>query len=274
MRFRARTVAIALGLITIIVLLSGERRIPTGPDGEKRAENRAGSTSAQREIRVATFNIHGCKGADGIRDVERVAQHFDGIDIAGIQEVHGAAWSNPNDQAAHLARLCGIADEDFVFAPAETQWFGVKRFGNGLVSRLRVLAWQRIPLPRHDKSCRNMLLADIGIPNGKIAVLVTHVTRSNQQERAIQLEAVLDLFTSLEPPAILLADLNTAPDDPQMARFLAQTDATDAIKEGGVAGNDRVDWILVRGLQCFDSQRIDNDASDHPLFAVKLAIPE
>lgn len=259
-----------LSLLLIVVLGLGERRMPTGPDGGEvdRYENDA---RLPAEFQVATFNIHGCKGRDGQRDAARVAECLDGFQIVGLNEVHGSAWSDPRDQASHLADLCGLPEESHVFAPAETQWFGIKRFGNGLITRGRLLGWQRIPLPRrYDRSCRNILLARINGPSGEITVLITHVARSDQRERKIQLEAVLKLFGSLEPPVILLADLNTPPGDPQMDRFLTESGAVDAIREGGVDGNDRVDWILIRGLKCLGSQRLDNGASDHPRFTARL----
>lgn len=272
MRFRRGMLAVGLVGLLAVVLVLAERRMPTGPDGGGGA--RKGFEPVAMEIQVATFNIHGCKGTDGRRDAGRIAGLLGDCDIVGLNEVHGAVWSKPQDQAAHLANLCGVSPRTSIFAPAETQWFGAKRFGNGLLTRHPLRGWQRIPLPRrYDHSCRNMLLAEIDIPQGPIAVLVTHIARSNDRERQIQLDTVLELFTSLEPPAILLADLNTPPGDTRMNRFLAETDAADVITDGGVAGRDRVDWILVRGLECLRSGRIDTDASDHPLFTAVLAIP-
>jgi endonuclease/exonuclease/phosphatase family metal-dependent hydrolase len=248
--------------------------MPAGPGGGGRGRRDCLDDVLPVEFQVATFNIHGCKGRDGRRDAGRVAKCLEGLDIAGLNEVRGSVCSEPRDQVAQLADLCGAPGENCIFAPAETQWFGTRQFGNGLIARSRLLAWQRIPLPRqYDRSCRNMLLAYIEGPSGMVTVLITHVARSNEREREIQLEAVLNLFASLEPPAILLADLNTAPGDPRMDRFLAESGAVDAIKEGGVAGNDRIDWILIRGLGCLGSERVDNDASDHPLFVARLSCP-
>lgn len=271
MRFRARIVLVGLILFGISVLLLGERRIPTGPDGGWALDPPPRETSPPTELQVATFNIHGCKGTDGLRDVGRIADQLGDIDLVGLNEVHGDLWSAPQDQVAHLANLWDEAESNWVFAPAETQWFGMKRFGNGLLTRRPILGWQRIPLPRRDDhSCRNMLVAHIDGALGMVSVLVTHVTRSNDHDREIQLETVLNLFAALDPPAILLADLNTAPGDARMDRFLAESDAIDAIKAGGVLGSDRVDWILVRGLECLGASRVDTEASDHPLFRVRL----
>jgi endonuclease/exonuclease/phosphatase (EEP) superfamily protein YafD len=119
-----------------------------------------------------------------------------------------------------------------------------------------------------------MLLAEVGWSPGRVAVLVTHIPRSNELEREIQLETVLDLFASLAPPAILLADLNTPPGTPRMEQFLAQSDAVDGLAAGGLKDTNRVDWILVRGLECVEARRVDNDASDHPLFTVRLRRPD
>ena len=266
--------AISIGLIALLaaILLLGDRRMPTGPDGGGAGQHAA--HDRPDTIHVATFNIHGCKGTDGIRDPVRIAELIEGLDLVGVNEVHGAVWDEPRNQAAHLAELAHFPPEDCLFAPAETRWFGAKRFGNGLLTRQPLLSWQRIPLPRrYDHSCRNMLVARIAAPQETVQVLVSHITRSSDREREIQLNAVLDLFASLAVPAILLADLNTPPGDPRMNRFLAETDAVDAIAAGGVSGSERVDWILVRGLQCLDARRIDTVASDHPLFVAELTVP-
>ncbi len=275
MRFRRPYLLVGLSVLVIAVVLLGDRRVPTGPDGRGGRQPISDGRTRGDELQVATFNIHGCKGLDGLRDVGRIAEHLGDFDIAGLNEVHGSVWTDPPDQVSHLADLCGVSASDRVFAPAETRWFGAKRFGNGLLTRRTLLAWQRIPLPRrYDHSCRNMLLAEVEWRDKKLAVLVTHITRSNQREREIQLESVLELFTTLDPPAILLADLNTPPGDSRMDQFLAESDAFDAIRAGGVAGSDRVDWILVRGLKCLNSNRVDTNASDHPLFTARLAAPE
>ncbi len=274
MRFRGRTLLVGLGLLVMALLLLGERRRPTGPDGWGARQSGSESEALPTEFQAATFNIHGCKGLDRRRDVGRVAGCLEEFDVVGLNEVHGSLWTDPQDQVAHLADLCGLPNTNRIFAPAETQWFGAKRFGNGLLTRRPLRSWQRIPLPRrYDHSCRNMLLAQVEWAHGTIAILVTHVTRSDQREREIQLEAALELFATLDPPAILLADLNTSPSDSRMERFLAESGAVDAIEEGGVRGSDRVDWILIRGLRCLDSKRIDTNASDHPLFAVRLTKP-
>ena len=271
MRFRRLMALVAL-LLLAAILLAGDRRIPTGPGGW--GEGKYSVTSGATVFHVATFNIHGCKGTDGIRNIDRIAELVRKLDIVGLNEVHGTAWSEPRDQATHVARLCGLTSAQCIFAPAETQWFGVKRFGNGLLTRQPLLNWQRIPLPRrYDRSCRNVLVAEIAGPHARISVLVTHLARGSSQEREIQLDTVLDVFSRLAPPAILLADLNTPPGDPRMSRFLAESDAIDAIAEGGALDGNRVDWILVRGLDCVRSERVESDASDHPMFTAVLSVP-
>ncbi|MHB8901229.1 MAG: endonuclease/exonuclease/phosphatase family protein [Thermoguttaceae bacterium] len=267
MRIGRRAGAWGLGLLFVALVVSGERRTPTGAcSGEG-----IGKGELAVSFQVATFNIHGCKGTDGRLDPARVARCLEGVDIIGLNEVHGSSWSEPSDQASHLDELRGVPGTSCLFAAAETRWFGTRSFGNGLIAGGRLLNWQRIPLSRrYDHSCRNMLVARLEAACGVVTVLVSHVARSDDRERQAQLETVLNTFGSLQPPAILLADLNTAPGDRQIERFLAESDAKDAIMDGGVAGTDRVDWILVRGLKCIDARRVKNDASDHPLYLARL----
>ena len=181
-------------------------------------------------------------GTDGRRDARRAAEPRTGPDRWPCES--RLVWGDP-DQADQLARLGGF--QHHLFAPAETRWFGISRFGNGLLSSLPVASWQRIPLPRrHGRSCRNMLLVELDFGSESVAVLVAHVTRSNDSERRIQLDSVLDLFASLDPPAILLADLNTAPGDPRIQRF-RRIRLVDAITRVRIA-EQIADWILARGL--------------------------
>jgi endonuclease/exonuclease/phosphatase family metal-dependent hydrolase len=269
MRFRRPITFGVVPLLVALTLLAGGRRMPTGPDGGYLEPTGGGDPPVN--LHVGVFNIHGCKGTDGRRDARRVAECLDRLQIVGLNEVRGLVWGDPRDQAEQLARLGGF--QHHLFAPAETRLFGIRRFGNGLLSQIPVVAWQRIPLPRrHGRSCRNMLLVELRFGPENVAVLVAHVTRSNDAERKLQLESVLDLFASLEPPAILLADLNTPPGDPRIQRFLAESGSVDAITSGGAdRAEHRVDWILVRGLECLSASRVESGVSDHPLFTARLA---
>jgi len=303
---RRRSIAIvAVSAAVGIACWLGSRRIPTGPDAGTAASGAAASGSARpgRErmgteaspgavsaakrlvsseplpilsetrpvLRIGTFNIHSCKGKDGRRDVARVAQCLADLDAAALQEVRAWRWNDPPDQAEAIGRRLGRA---WLFAPAETQWFGAEAFGNGLVTSRRVTAWQRIPLvEKGDWSYRNCLLAGLEFHGRTVRLLVTHLARHSDEERRLQLRSVIDLFLSLEEPAVLLGDLNSGPDEPLLGELLATPGVVDAAGPFlPPEARQRVDWIFARGFRAVAGGARDSGASDHPLLWAELEL--
>ena len=245
----------------------GSQRVPAGGDFGT-AFQRSDSTrvsdpsAAKRRFRLGTFNIHGGVGADDRFDLQRTAANLHTLDFAGLNEVHGASLLDPDDQAELLGRAI---DRSWLFAPTEQRWFHYG-FGNGAVSSLPVTSWQRIPLPRrHARSFRNLLLVTLDCQGTRVNVVVTHLDRE-PRERPEQLRAVSELFLSLAEPAVLMGDMNTPADDPDLKRLLAVPGVVDAVGQAlGDKTPPHIDWILLRGLKCLDSGLTRDGASDHPL---------
>ena len=163
---------------------------PVGPaegtelEGEpaRRGRERPGpQQGAAPRLRIGTFNIHGGTGADGRRDLDRVAECLRGLDFVALNEVHGPRlWENL-DQAGQLGRRLGLA---WLFAPDTRTWYHLD-FGNGLLGAVPVDFWQRIALAEHsDRGYRNAVL--VGLRHGRrtIRVLLTHVTRHDDARGA------------------------------------------------------------------------------------------
>jgi endonuclease/exonuclease/phosphatase family metal-dependent hydrolase len=222
-------------------------------------------------IRVATFNVRGGKGRDGRRDLDRVADCLGGLDVVGLCEVHGSGVFAPENQAQLLAQRL---DRAWLFAPASRRWYH-SEFGNALLSDLPVRFWQRIPLEGWTKSGhRNVVLVTLECRDRPVHILIAHVTQRDSEERAHQLRAVTGLFLALEEPAVLLGDLNSPPSDPQIRQLTETPGVSDPVAQFiDPPQNDRVDWILVRGLRCRAAGVVDQDASDHPLFWAELELP-
>lgn len=76
------------------------------------ASTPAGPQAVDRPLRVATYNIHHAQGADGVLDLERIAQVLSdsGADVIGLQEVdrHWGERSENLDQAAWLGERLGM----------------------------------------------------------------------------------------------------------------------------------------------------------------------
>ena len=217
-----------------------------------------------RPIRIGLLNMHGGKGAGNRADLDRTAAALGGLDVIGLNEVHGPKAGRP-DQAARLGRKLGLP---WLFAPTERR-FGRMSFGNGLLSRLPAVAWQRIPVLGTKKQ-RSFLLARLDWGGTGLNVLVTHVDR--RRDRVEQLRTLLALFRCLAEPVVLMGDMNTPDDDPRIQALLAEPGVT-AVPGVGQAGRQRVDWMVVRGLRATAGEMIDTDCSDHPLVRAELALP-
>jgi endonuclease/exonuclease/phosphatase family metal-dependent hydrolase len=210
---------------------------------------------------VATYNIHGGKGLDGKRDVGRSAQIIAGADVAALQEVRTANCFGARCQAAVIARA---NNKGWLFAPTQTRWFRDFR-GNALITAFPVKEWHREPLVNvAGHRYRNLTTARLQIGRRDLWVLFTHLhTRTG---RDMQLRAVLERFAQYET-AILLGDLNTTRADPQLVAVL-QHGAVDAVREvmGDHDRNDRVDWIITKGMAIDTGGMHDVGVSDHPYF--------
>ncbi len=239
-----------------------------GPAGGVAIEGVPSQATVRRTLRVGTFNIHGCKGEDGRRDPGRVAECLKDLDLVALQEVHGPWPWETLDQAHELSTRLGLA---WLFAPNTRTWY-CRDTGNGLLCARPPDFWQRIPLAGHGgRGFRNAVLLGLSQGDRTVRVLLTHISRNNELERTEQLRTVISLYLSLSEPAILLGDLNTKADDPQIHRLLAMPGVTDAVgKILGKRDSPRIDWIIARGMRCLDAGVRDNGASDHPALWAEL----
>jgi len=261
--------AILLVLAAGLLVWHASLHRPTGPaEGVAIHGHAAESPTVGRTLRIGTFNIHGCKGRDGHRDPDRVAECLADLDFVALNEVHGPRLWHDTDQAEQLGRRLGVG---WLFAPVARVWYH-RTAGNGLLSRLPVTFWQRIPLPRKlDHSYRNAVLVGLEHQGRTVHVLLTHISRRHDAEREAQLRAVIGLYLSLAEPAILLGDLNSDAEDRQIRRLLNTPGVEDPV--GRILGDKaprRIDWIVTRGFRPLDAGLIDNGSSDHPLVWAQL----
>lgn len=268
------------GAFLLLLLLVGgliyhaSLHAPTGPAEGVALEGKiAPADPWQKTIRIGTFNIHAGKGPDGRRDLGRAADSIaaDRLDFVALNEVRGAGPWQQQDQAGRLGRSLEMA---WLFAPADRVWYH-RESGNAVLSSLPVGFWQRIPLSRkYDHSRRNAVL--IGLPHqgGTIHVLLTHITRRDDRDRQSQLRAVIAMYLAMAEPSILVGDLNSDADDPQIRQLLDTAGVTDPVGQFlGPETPRRIDWIFARGLRCREAGIRDDGASDHPLIWAELELP-
>ncbi len=264
-------VVLALLAISAGIAWHASERVPTGPAaGTAISGTTIPASSSIRTIRIGTWNIHGGTGVDDRRDFGRIAACLRELDIAGLNEVHGAWLWQRTDQAELLGRQLQLG---WLFAPAVRQWYHYD-FGNALLTRLPVSGWQRVPLAESDGDPRNLLVANIDWGGRTLHVLVTHATRRKTPQRYAQIEAAFAMFMAQTEPAILLGDLNTELSDPRLRQLWATPGVIDPVAASGGAENRRIDWIFLRGLKTVRAGMVDQGGSDHPMVWAEVALPQ
>ena len=277
MKIKVWTTRLFVVLLLGGVIYHASLHAPTGPDEGVEIQGEVTRTPPDRQtLRIATFNIHAAKGADGRRDVDRVAECLGGLDFVALNEVRGPQTLQKQGQAQQLGERLGLA---WLFAPAVRVWYHLES-GNGLLSALPIAFWQRIPLSRKvDRSHRNAVLVGLPYQGRTVHVLLTHINRRHDTERRAQLRAVIALYLSLDQPSILMGDMNSTADDPLIRGLLETPGVDDPV--GGTLDPEtlekeapgRIDWIFTRGFRCVNAGITDKGASDHPMIWAELELP-
>lgn len=266
-RWRLLLVAIAA-----LIIYDGQKRAPTGPAyGSALVGTPTIAVDDDRPLRIGTYNIHHGKGDDRVRDLQRTAACLEGLHFVGLNEVRGPIWPGEVNQAETLGRTLGLA---WLFAPTERRWW-YQDFGNGVLTGLQVDHWQRIPLVmEHGKSYRNAVLLRARWRERTVQIVVTHLDRRSDEDRAAQLRAVSELFLALAEPAIMMGDLNSGPDDPGIVRLRNTPGVADPVAIAmGDEAPPRIDWIFTRGFEVRDAGIVKTIASDHPYVWAELDLP-
>jgi len=156
-------------------------------------------------LRVATYNVHKCRGLDGLVRPGRVAQVLREIDadIVALQEV----ISDPQSDHARM-----VADElGFHFHLGENRKHGSHPYGNLLLSRFPMHSACNYDISTRGRESRGCLRADIQLGESVLHVFNVHMGTAFL-ERRIQarrlLEAGILMSRELTGPRLLLGDFN------------------------------------------------------------------
>lgn len=157
-------------------------------------------------MRVVSYNVHGCVGADGRFDAARTVRVIGQLqsDVLGLQEVDSRAGQHA-DAFAALARGSGL---HAVAGPNIQAARG--QYGNMLLSRWPPVAVRRLDLSVGRREPRGLLDVDLDTPEGRLRVLVTHLGLFPRERQAqiARLRAVLGRHQA--PRTVVLGDLNVA----------------------------------------------------------------
>ncbi|HEX6112939.1 MAG TPA: endonuclease/exonuclease/phosphatase family protein [Geminicoccaceae bacterium] len=160
-----------------------------------------------RTLRVASYNVHGCRGLDGRRDVARIVRILREIDadVVGLQEVESRHGRSDIDQAEEFAAALGMTCiEGPLLHHVQRGWYG-----NALLTRLEVMAVRRVLFDSHGGEARGAIVCDLRSDDGTCwRVMTTHLDLHSRHRRR-QFETLLDeLVPTTRPPTVLMGDFN------------------------------------------------------------------
>lgn len=218
-------------------------------------------------MRVATFNVHHCEGRDGVCDVGRVADvvRATGAEVVALQELDmGMERTGFTNQPGEIAAGAGLTVE---FHPVLQRGDG--RYGNALAARQR-LDSKKVSLP---SVAREEPRAAVVGRYGGIMFVGAHLSRS-RRARAEQIRALAALAERLEPPVVVMGDLNelAAGLQPLLdAGFTAFRHPVWRRLWMWLRPSRAIDHILAGpGLRIERQETIMTVASDHPVLVAEI----
>lgn len=157
-------------------------------------------------MRIASYNIHKCKGTDGRVDPGRIVRVLAEIkpELAALQEVdHRFGRRIGLLDPQELKREAGLillAQSD---APDGHGWHG-----NALLVSQEPRSYRRIRMQLPGVEPRGAIIAELDFGSGPFRVIAAHFGLL-RRSRVSQANALLTMFTRLAPmPTVLLGDLN------------------------------------------------------------------
>ena len=117
------------------------------------------------KFRIATYNIHKCKGMDLRTNPRRIAEVLADIDadIIALQEVVSIEHASPEKNQARF-----IADElEYEFSLGENRLHNGGGYGNVILSRLPIIEHRNYDISVEGREARGCLHADINLGDAK-----------------------------------------------------------------------------------------------------------
>src|SRR3954471_1256566 len=184
------------------------------------------SESSGQRLRVATYNVHGCRGTDRRRSETRIAEVIAAldVDVVGLQELDlNRRRSGGVDQGLVIATELGW---HWLFHPALVR--ADELYGNAVLSRYPLRLQQAKELPSVTTALcpetRGAIWAEIETPAGAVQLINAHLGLG-RRERWMQSQLLAGPEwlgrVSADEPMILMGDLNSLPKSPPF-RLLAQ----------------------------------------------------
>jgi endonuclease/exonuclease/phosphatase family metal-dependent hydrolase len=149
-------------------------------------------------LRIASYNVHGCRGTDGRKDAARIVSVIEelGCDTIGLQEV--------DYRLDYIALKLGMQA-----VPGLTLERHDGPYGNALITRRKVLDVRRLGFTYSKREPRNALDVDLEVEGETVRVIVTHLGLWSA-ERRYQVKKILSLVrqTPIHERVVVLGDIN------------------------------------------------------------------
>lgn len=243
-----------------------------------------------RTVRVMVYNIHAGKDAEGVDNLQRVADvvRDAAADVVLLQEVdRGTRRSGGVDQLDVLARQTGLHG---AFGKSLTYQGG--DYGIAVLSRWPIVSQRTAPLPVDPPQERSggayeprvALVVTVASPAGDLTVVNTHIDASREDRwRRQEIVTVLALADSARGVLLLGGDMNSTPESAVQERVRARglRDAwalcgpeTDGFTYPADSGVKRIDYLYVAPpAGCARAEVIATRASDHRPLLVEVVAP-
>ena len=261
-----QSILVLLVLIILVLFASyfGRRRSVPAMQGEPLPNHDI--APHQNRFKVGLYNIHRGRGVDGQKNLQRIADVLQDVDVVGLCECEGPLiWGRPNQ----CEQLGNLLDSAALFSPTQKRWGRYDR-GNGLLSRLPVSRWYQEPLVDSTGTHpRCVLRADLIIEGGEIPIFVTHLSRRIDQE--VQLKTVISKFQQYDR-AILVGDFNMERASQPLMEIINQSEYCDAITMTSEDYSNRIDWIITKGVEVVDGGHHPKGASDHHFYWIEVKV--
>ena len=248
----------------------------------------ATTPAAAPELTVLVYNIHAGKDAQGVDNLERVAQLVKDAraDLVLLQEVDVKTTRSGNvDQPARLRELTG---HHVAFGKTLDYQGGL--YGIAVLSRWPIDSSRVTSLPIDPPQLRSgvsyeprgALHAWIASPRGPITVINTHLDASRDDRyRRQEAQTIIALADSARPRGLLLVggDFNSEPGSAVQATIMASRlhDAWQMCGYGNGmtypadSGIKRIDYLYLQdGVGCSRAEVIATQASDHRPVLVRV----
>ncbi len=162
--------------------------------------------SPARRLRLATYNIHKCRGMDGRTRVDRIASvltHLD-ADVIALQEVWGAG-PEEDGQAAALGAALGMG-----WVMDSVRLLRGKSYGNAILSRLPITSTDRCDLSCAKREPRACHRVDVDVYGHVLHVFNVHLGTavSERRKQAPKLAEFVAHHQHLRGSKVLLGDFN------------------------------------------------------------------